>query len=151
MLRTLLIGFGLLEIIKPKPVIEACERIGLRNPDAARRRPLALTGARLEGLVFVWLLVRRRQGSTLVSALLGLAGLTLVLVPRPIIGLSQHLVYADTDDLEVQPWVVPAARLLGVLYLTVTLLSRSTGTETASDEGRDDGDQSSRRLRIRSR
>ncbi|MDF9747405.1 hypothetical protein [Natrinema salsiterrestre] len=151
MLRTLLIGFGLFEIVKPRPVIEACERIGLRNPAAAQRRPLALTGARLEGLVFVWLLVRGRQGSTLVSALLGLAGLTLVLVPRPIIGLSQHLVYADTDELEVQPWVVPAARLLGVLYLTVTLLSRSGGTEPASEEGSDDGDQSSRRLQIRSR
>ncbi|MFA9416182.1 hypothetical protein [Natrinema sp. HArc-T2] len=133
MLRTLLLGFGLVEIVTPRPVIEACERIGLQNPEAARRRPLALTGARLEGLVFVWLLARGREGSTLVSALLGLAGLVLVLVPRPIITFSQHLVYANTDDLELRLWVVPAARLLGVLYLTVLLLARSTEGERTVD------------------
>jgi hypothetical protein len=149
MLRKLLIGFGLLEIVKPEPIIEMCERIGLRNPEATQRRPLALTGARLEGLVFVWLLVRGRQGSTLVSAVLGIAGLTLVLVPRPIIELSQHLVYADTDSLELQPWVVPAARLLGVLYLTVTLLSRSTGEEPTAAQESDDADRDSRRLPLR--
>jgi len=137
MLHTLLLGFGLVEIVMPRPVIEACERIGLRNPEAARRRPLALTGARLEGLVFVWLLARGREGSTLVSALLGLAGLVLVLVPRPLITLSQQLVYANTDDLEPRLWVVPAARLLGVLYLTVLLLSRSTDTERAADTDAD--------------
>ena len=137
MLRTLLLGFGLVEIVTPRPVIEACERIGLRNPEAARRRPLALTGARLEGLAFVWLLLRGREGTTLVSALLGLAGLILVLVPRPIITFSQHLVYANTDDLELRLWVVPAARLLGVLYLTVLLLSRSVGTERTADTDAD--------------
>ncbi len=137
MLRTLLLGFGLVEIVMPRPVIEACERVGLRNPETARRRPLALTGARLEGLVFVWLLARGREGSTLVSALLGLAGLVLVLIPRPVITLSQHLVYANTDDLEPRLWVVPAARLLGVVYLTVLLLSRSTEGERTVDTDAD--------------
>ncbi|PGF15945.1 hypothetical protein CP556_07315 [Natrinema sp. CBA1119] len=151
MLRRLLIAFGLVEIVMPEPIIEICERIGLRNPAATQRRPLALTGARLEGLLFVWLLGRGREGSTLVTAGLGLAGLALVLVPRPIITLSQHFVYANTDDLEVRPWVKPAARLLGVLYLTVTLLSRSTGEGTTSDETRDESEQSSPRLRLRSR
>ncbi|ELY65571.1 hypothetical protein [Natrinema versiforme] len=151
MLRKLLIGFGLVEITKPEPIIGLCERIGLRNPSETRRRPLALTGARLEGLAFVWLLIRGRQGSTLVSGLLGLAGLTLVLVPQPIIDLSQQLVYANTDDLELQPWVVPAARLLGVLYLTVTLLSRSTSEETAAAASETDADSDSSRLRLRSR
>jgi len=119
----------------PEPIIEICERIGLRNPAATQRRPLALTGARLEGLLIVWLLVRGREGSILVTAGLGLAGLALVLVPRPIITLSQHFVYVNTDDLEVRPWMEPAARLFGVLYLTVTLLSRSTGK--GDDERRD--------------
>lgn len=150
MLRRLLIAFGLVEIVVPEPIIEICERIGLRNPAATQRRPLALTGARLEGLLFVWLLVRGREGSTLVTAGLGLAGLALVLVPRPIIALSQHLVYVNTDDLELQPWVEPAARLLGVLYLTVTLLSRSTETKTTPDRTHDESNQSSSRLRLRS-
>ncbi|MFB1064439.1 hypothetical protein [Natrinema sp. H-ect4] len=151
MLRRLLIAFGLVEIVMPEPIIEICERIGLRNPAATQRRPLALTGARLEGLLIVWLLVRGREGSILVTAGLGLAGLALVLVPRPIITLSQHFVYVNTDDLEVRPWMEPAARLLGVLYLTVTLLSRSTGKGTTSDETHAESDQSSPRLRLRSK
>ncbi|QLG49753.1 hypothetical protein [Natrinema halophilum] len=158
MLRKLLIGFGIVEIVKPEPVIRMCERIGLRNPEATQRRPLALTGARLEGLAFVWLLARGRTGSTLISGLLGLAGMVLVMVPQPVITVSQHLVYANTDDLELQPWVVPAARLLGVLYLTVTLLSRDTDRDVVdvenaeSDDDASDGDTTAgRRLRLPTR
>ncbi|WP_247003530.1 hypothetical protein [Halosolutus gelatinilyticus] len=124
MLRKLLITFGLVEIAKPQPVIDACERIGLANPEEAQLRPWALWGARLEGLAFVWLLVRGRGGSRLVGSLLGVAGIVLALVPRPIITLSQEFVYENTEDLELKPWIEPAARLLGVLYLTVVALSR---------------------------
>lgn len=123
MLRTLLLGFGLLEMAKPRPVIDACERIGLENPEAAERRSWALWGARVEGLVFVWLLARRESGSKVGSGLLGVAGLVLVLVPQPLVELSQALVYENTDELELKPWVTPAARLLGALYLLVVVLA----------------------------
>ena len=130
MLRTLLLGFGLLEVAKPRPVIDACERIGLENPEAAERRSWALWGARVEGLVFVWLLARRESGSRLVSGLLGIAGLVLVLVPQPLVELSQALVYENTDELELKPWVTPAARLLGALYLLVVVLAwRDRGSD----------------------
>ncbi|MFC4540850.1 hypothetical protein ACFO5R_02770 [Halosolutus amylolyticus] len=133
MLRKLLLAFGLVEIVKPRPVIDACERVGLANPSDAQLRPWALWGARLEGVVFVWLLARGRQGSTVVGVLLGLAGIVLALVPRPIITLSQHLVYENTDDLELKPWIEPAARLLGVLYLTVVALSRRADAPEDAD------------------
>lgn len=123
MLRKLLIAFGIFEIAKPQPIIDACERIGLENPEQAELRPWALHGARLEGAVFVWLLARRESGSTIVSTLLGLAGVILVVLPQPIIELSQRLVYENVDDLELKPWIKPAARLLGVLYLIVVSLS----------------------------
>ncbi|MFC4436122.1 MULTISPECIES: hypothetical protein [Natrialbaceae] len=123
MLRKLLIAFGIFEIAMPQPVIDACERIGLENPAEAKLRPWALQGARLEGAVFVWLLARRESGSTIVSTLLGLAGVMLVVLPQPIIELSQRLVYENVDDLELKPWIEPAARLLGVLYLIVVSLS----------------------------
>lgn len=126
MLRSLLIAFGLLEIANPRPVVEACERIGLENPEDIDRRSWALWGARLEGVAVVWLLARRESGVRVVSGLLALAGLTLVIVPQPIVELSQRLVYANTDDLELKPWVTPAARLLGVLYLLVVGLSVRT-------------------------
>ncbi len=126
MLRSLLIAFGLLEIANPRPVVEACERIGLENPEDIDRRSWALWGARLEGVAVVWLLARRESGVRVVSGLLALAGLALVIVPQPIVELSQRLVYANTDDLELKPWVTPAARLLGVLYLLVVGLSVRT-------------------------
>ncbi|WP_049924199.1 hypothetical protein [Halopiger djelfimassiliensis] len=129
MLRKLLIAFGIFEIAKPEPVIDACERIGLENPAEADLRPLALWGARAEGFVFVWLLARRESGSPLINRLLAAAGIVLVVLPQPIIELSQRLVYENTDDLELKPWVKPAARLLGVLYLLVVALSRTGRTE----------------------
>lgn len=131
MLRKLLIAFGIFEFAKPQPVIDACEQIGLENPDEAQLRPQALWGARLEGLLVVWILARRESGSRLASALLAGAGTVLIVLPQPIIELSQRLVYENTDDLELQPWVKPAARLLGMLYLTVVALSvvRSDSSE----------------------
>ncbi|ELY88005.1 hypothetical protein [Natrialba taiwanensis] len=137
MLRKLLLGFGLAELAKPQPVIEACERIGLENPSATERRPQALWGARLEGLLFVWALLRGRDGSTVSTALLGLAGTILVVLPRPIIELSQSLVYENTAELEVKSWVVPAARLLGILYLLVVALARPVNGDSPpeDDEG----------------
>ncbi|APW97113.1 hypothetical protein CHINAEXTREME_04720 [Halobiforma lacisalsi AJ5] len=135
MLRPLLIAFGLYEIAKPEPVIDACERIGLANPEDVDRRPWALWGARAEGLAFVWLLARRESGSRIVNAALALAGAVLVFVPDPVIELSQTLVYENTEDLELKPWVKPAARLLGVLYLIVVALSARSGPdEVESDE-----------------
>ncbi len=82
-------------------------------------------GSSSRGNEFVWLLVRGRgeSGSTIVSGLLAVAGILLALVPRPIIQLSQEFVYENTEDLEMKPWIKPAARLLGGLYLTVVVLS----------------------------
>jgi len=123
MLRTLLILFGVVEIILPKPVIDACERIGLENPDEARLRPGADLLARLEGLIFVWLLVRGREKAPVTSTLLGLAGTVAVVYPKPLIRISQSFAYENSRQLELRSWVEPAARLLGALYLLVLFLS----------------------------
>jgi hypothetical protein len=61
---TLLILFGLVEIIVPRPIIDACERIGLENPENTRLRPRAALLARLGGTLFVWVLVRGRDQSS---------------------------------------------------------------------------------------
>ena len=139
MLRKLLIAFGIFEFAMPQPVIDACERIGLENPDEAQLRPRALWGARAEGLLFIWVLARQESGSRLASALLAAAGTVLVVLPQPIIELSQTLVYENTEDLELKSWVKPAARLLGVLYLTVVFLS-ATGDESAAESADADAD-----------
>ncbi len=124
MLRKLLILFGIVEIIAPRPIINACERIGLENPEEAQLRPRAALLARLEGAMFVWLLVRGKEKSPYTSSLLGAVGALAVVFPRPLIRFSQAFAYENSSDLELRPWVEPAARLLGVLYLTVAVLSR---------------------------
>lgn len=123
MIRRVLILFGVVELILPKPVIDACERIGLENPDEATLRPGAAVLARLEGFIFVWVLVRGRDDSPLVSKLLGVTGALAVAYPKPLIRLSQSFAYENSAELELRPWVEPAARLLGVLYLVVVGLS----------------------------
>ncbi|WP_336328754.1 hypothetical protein [Halovenus sp. HT40] len=131
MIRTLFIVFGLIEIVVPQPIIDACERIGLENPADAQLRPRAALLARLEGALFVWILVRGRDQSPLTSRLLGAAGLLAVLYPTPLIRFSQTFAYENSSDLELKPWVRPAARLLGALYLAVVFLS---GRENGSGE-----------------
>ncbi|MFT4946414.1 MAG: hypothetical protein ACI8TL_000649 [Natronomonas sp.] len=125
MIRTLLVLFGLIEIVVPRPIINACERIGLENPETAQLRPRAALLARLEGTLFVWVLVRGRDQSPLTSKLLGAVGALAMLYPTPLIRFSQSFAYENSSDLELRPWVRPAARLLGALYLAVVALSPS--------------------------
>ena len=125
MIRELLIAFGIVEIIVPKPIIDACERIGLENPDEARLRPQAALLARLEGILVVWLLGGGRRRSPLASAVLGTAGVLAVLYPKPLIRFSQSFAYENPAELELRRWVTPAVRLLGALYLLVVFLSWS--------------------------
>ncbi|WP_290810789.1 hypothetical protein [Halovivax sp.] len=136
MIRKLLLAFGVVEIVAPRQVIDACERIGLENPENAELRPWAVELARLEGLLFVWLLLRGRRRSPFASAALTLGGLVAVFVPRPLIRFSQAFAYENPTDLELKPWVEPAARLLGVVYLTVVVLS-ARADEDASTVGAD--------------
>ena len=133
MLRRIILGFGLVEIVAPRPVIAMCERIGLENPEEARLRTRAVELARLEGLLFVWLLIRGRDRSPVASALLAGAGLLAVFRPDPLIRASQLFAYENPGDLRLKPWVRPATRLLGALYLTVVVLSGSEPTRREKD------------------
>jgi len=123
MLRELLIGFGVVEALKPQPIIDACERIGLENPEDAQLRSVANVLARAEGLLFVWLLIGDRDRSSFTSSALATLGLATAVYPRPFIRHSQAFAYDNPEDLELRPWVEPAARLLGLLYLLVVSLS----------------------------
>jgi len=125
MIRKLLVLFGVVEMITPEPIIDAYERLGLENPEAARLRPRANLLARLEGAMVVGLLVRSRERSSIANPLLGAAGVLAILDPLPLIRLSQSFTYENVSELELRPWVTPAARLLGVLCLAVVFLSDS--------------------------
>ncbi|AGB14678.1 hypothetical protein Halru_0024 [Halovivax ruber XH-70] len=127
--RAALIAFGLVEIVAPQPVIDACERIGLENPGDGRLRSEALTLARLEGALFVWELRRGRRRTPMTSGALTSAGLLAVLAPRPLIRFSQSFAYENPHELKLKSWVVPATRALGVLYLAVVALAAQRDTE----------------------
>lgn len=131
MIREVLIAFGIVEVLVPRPIIDACERIGLENPEKARLRPGAAILARLEGALVVWLLARGRKQSPLASTVLGAVGVLAVVYPQPLVRFSQSFAYENPEDLELRRWVTPAARLLGALYLAVVVLSaRREETET---------------------
>lgn len=132
MIRKLLVLFGVVEILVPGPIIDACERIGLENPETAQLRSWANVLARVEGGLFVWLLVRGRERSPLASTLLGVTGLLAMVYPTPLIRLSQSFAYENSGELELRPWVRPAARLLGALYLAVVVLSSAESDEHAT-------------------
>ena len=144
--RWTLIAFGLFEIVAPRPIIDACERIGLENPDEGRLRSEALALARLEGALFVWELRRGRRRTPMASSALTIAGLLAVLAPRPLIRFSQSFAYENPHELELRSWVVPATRALGLLYLTVVGLAARRDTE--ADERAAEADDVRLRARI---
>jgi len=53
MLRKLLMAFGAIEILKPRPIISACERIGLENSEELRLRSWVEPAARLLGVLYL--------------------------------------------------------------------------------------------------
>lgn len=132
MIRKLLVLFGLIEVVAPKPILAACQRIAFKNPETAQLHARVNRLARLEGATFVWLLLRGKDRSPLLSRLLEAAGALMVIYPSPLIGVGQSFACKNPSELELQPWVAPAARLLGLLYLAVVFLSRS---EPASESG----------------
>ncbi|APW97112.1 hypothetical protein CHINAEXTREME_04715 [Halobiforma lacisalsi AJ5] len=136
MLLPLAIGFGLLEILAPERIVEPAERLAFENPEDGRLRPWTLPMARLEGLAFLWLLVRpdrnqdrdrdRDRRLSGLQSLLGAFGAVLALAPRTTLEFFLGVAYENAADLETKPWVVPATRLLGALYLAVGLFAART-------------------------
>ncbi|SFC20195.1 hypothetical protein SAMN05444422_105253 [Halobiforma haloterrestris] len=144
MLRPLAIGFAVLEILAPERIVGPAERLAFENPDDGRLRPWTLPIARLEGLAFLWLLVRpnrdpnrnQDRGLSGLQSPLGAFGAVLALAPRTTLEFFLDVAYENAADLEVKPWVVPATRLLGALYLAVGLFAaRADAPEDDREKG----------------
>ncbi|QSX00610.1 hypothetical protein [Haloterrigena alkaliphila] len=131
MRRPIALGLGLLVTIAPERIVEPAERLAFENPDAGRLRPWTLPIARLKGLLFVRLLGRRSENPRVLPAAVAGLGALLALAPRSALAVGLRIAYENSDDLEVKPWVVPAARVLGVCYLAVGLFA---GRATAPDD-----------------
>lgn len=55
--------------------------------------------------------------------MLAVVGLVLALLPRTAVETNLRIVYENADELQLQPWVVPATRLLGGLYVVAGLFT----------------------------
>lgn len=119
MKRILAAAFGLLEILVPERVLAPAERLAFENPETARRRPWTLLLVRLEGAIFCWLLARRDSSLSDLSVAFGVFGFATAFSPRTTVDFTLEVAYENARELEVKPWVVTAARLVGVLYVVL--------------------------------
>ncbi|QLK27852.2 hypothetical protein HYG81_10685 [Natrinema zhouii] len=111
-------------MIAPDRVIEFGERLAFETPDQGRLRPWTVPIARLEGLVFVWLLSRDDGVPAGIETGIVIGGCLMALLPRTVVDWGLGAAYENPDDLELKGWVIPATRLLGAVYLIAGLFSR---------------------------
>lgn len=121
MLRLLAIAASALHVVAPRRIVDAAERLAFENPGAGRLRPWTLPVARLEGLAVGALVARRGGFPRPLTAALALLGFLLAAVPRRMLAFGLGIAYENPGELEVKSWVVPAARLVGVLYVVLGL------------------------------
>lgn len=128
MYRLPLVAFGLLEAAFPDRIVAAGERLAFDNPGEGRLRSWTLPMARLEGLLFCWLVLSGKTNAPEFARTIGIIGVPAFLAPRRFVTLALETAYENPADLELKSWVVPATRLLGVCYVAVALFSQRART-----------------------
>ena len=134
MARDLLSLLGVVMLAAPGRVVEAAESLAFENPDAAVRREWTLPMARSEGLAYL-LLSRRATGSSVVGTVFGLLAATAAVAPRRYLRFGLGLAYEDPEDIRVRSWVVPGARVVGLLsvYSVLSAVRRGGGENPSAD------------------
>ena len=121
MFRTVLSMIGIVEIVAPKALIDTAERLALDNPDECELKSWVVPGARVEGFVFLLLMWRNEASYSAFKRFLGVIGLLASIYPRAYIDYSAELAYTDARSCNWKPWVYPATRLVGLLYVLIAL------------------------------
>ena len=135
MKRILAAAFGLLEVLAPERIVEPAERLAFGNPETARRRPWTLLLVRLEGATLLWLLARRDSSLSDLSVALGVFGFATAFWPRTTVDFLLEVAYENAPELEVRPWVVAAARLIGVLYVALGVFTARADAPVDEEPG----------------
>jgi len=112
---------AVLEVLVPRRLIAASERIAFRNPGEARLRRGVASIARMEGLVFLWAALRGGPVPTWLRAFVGTLGVPMLLLPKHAVDVALRLGYRNADDIDVQRWVKTATRVLGLAYVLVAI------------------------------
>jgi hypothetical protein len=121
MLRMVLSAIGIIELVSPQALIEAAERIALENPAECELRRWVGPGARMEGLVFLFMMWRSDASYAAFKRFLGVIGILALLYPRSYVDYGSSLAYTEGSDPDWQGWVYPGTRVIGLLYVLVAL------------------------------
>jgi hypothetical protein len=121
MLRKILTTVTIIEALSPEKLIDAAEQIALDNPKECELRSWVIPGARLEGLLFLGCMWRSDTSYSAFKKFLGVIGLLALLYPRSYIEYGSKVAYVDASNCEWKPWVYPGTRVVGFLYVIITL------------------------------
>lgn len=121
MLRPVLTAIGVIEVVSPEALIDAAEEIALDNPAACELRRWVVPGARLEGLVFLFMMWRSDASYAVFKRFLGLVGILALLYPRTYVDYGSSLAYVEGSEPEWKGWVYPGTRAIGLLYVLIAL------------------------------
>lgn len=121
MLRKLFTAILTVELLAPQALMDAAERVALRDPGTSELRSWVVPGARLEGLLFLGMLWRSDRSYSAFKKLLGAVGLLAFLRPREYVDYGSRAAYRNAPTIEWRPWVYTGTRLIGLLYLLVAL------------------------------
>jgi hypothetical protein len=113
----LLTAIGSLEVVAPKPLIETAERLALETPDDCEWRSWVFPGARLQGLVVLWMTWRSDDSYSSFKRFIGIVGLLAFLFPRAYVDYGSAAAYTRGSTPEWRPWVYLGTRLVGLLYV----------------------------------
>ncbi|WP_224450528.1 hypothetical protein [Haloprofundus salilacus] len=121
MLRIILTIVCLTELLTPKGLISAAEKLALDNSGECEYKSWVIPGARIEGLLFLFFMWRSDTTYATFKEFLGIIGLLAFLFPRAYVDYGSELAYADASNCEWKPWVYAGTRLVGLLYIGIAL------------------------------
>ncbi|KTG11357.1 hypothetical protein AUR64_03620 [Haloprofundus marisrubri] len=121
MLRTILSAVCIAELLAPKGLIRAAEKLALNNPGACEYKSWVVPGARMEGLLLLFFMWRSDTSYSAFKEFLGVVGILAFLFPRAYVDYGSELAYADASSCEWRPWVYTGTRIVGLLYIGVAV------------------------------
>ncbi|MEA1932301.1 MAG: hypothetical protein U9O06_12245 [Euryarchaeota archaeon] len=121
MVRTLLVGLGIVMTLFPDRVTDWYQRIAFENPEAAVGNSWLGSAVRVEGLLIALCSLTGGRGYAWLLNLMGLAGGVAVLFPRQYLDWGARVAYQNPEEIEWTGWFPTVARGLGVCYVVGSL------------------------------
>ena len=121
MLRTVLTAVCIVELLTPKGLIGVAEKLALDNPGECEYNSWVVPGARIEGLLFLFIMWRSDSSYAAFKEFLGVVGILAFFFPRAYVDYGSEFAYTDASGCEWKPWVYTGSRIVGLLYIGISL------------------------------